>query len=173
LPATSSALIGELRADGANYKVIELKGEIVRSLSIESRFTLCNMLVEAGAKSTILEVDGKTTNWLKKHKVRNTKPIFPDKGAYYSQILEFDISHLEPQIAKPHRVDNVVPISKIEGKKIDQAFLGTCTNGRLEDLRIAASAIEGRITNPLPLLPFVQKKSPGLSSCMEFQNLTR
>ena len=137
-------LIGKLRADGANYKMIELKGEIVDSLSIESRFTLCNMMVEAGAKSAILEVDKKTTNWLKRHNVKNIIPVFPDEDACYSQILEFNISHLKPQIAKPHRVDNVISINKIEGKRIDEAFLGTCTNGRLEDLRIAASILKNR-----------------------------
>ncbi len=137
-------LIGKLRADGANYKVIELKGKVIDSLSIEARFTLCNMMVEAGAKSAILEVDEKTEKWLKRHNVKNISPVFPDKDASYSQILEFNLSNLKPQIAKPHRVDNVVPISKMEGKKVDQAFLGTCTNGRLEDLRIAASILKNR-----------------------------
>ena len=137
-------LIKKLRADGANYQVIELKGEIINSLSMESRFTLCNMMVETGAKSAILEVDEKTRKWLKEHQREEINPVFPDGDANYSQILEFNLSDLEPQIARPHRVDTVVPIKKIEGKRIDQAFLGTCTNGRLEDLRIAASILKGK-----------------------------
>ncbi|MCK4244114.1 MAG: 3-isopropylmalate dehydratase large subunit [Candidatus Omnitrophica bacterium] len=137
-------LIKKLRADGANYQVVELKGEVINSLSMESRFTLCNMMVEAGAKSAILEADDKTKKWLKEYRVKEINPVFPDANAQYSQLLEFNISDLEPQIAKPHRVDNVVSIKKIEGKRIDQAFLGTCTNGRLEDLRIAALILKGK-----------------------------
>jgi len=137
-------LIKNLRADGANYQVIELKGKGVESLSMDARFTLCNMLVETGAKSAILEVDKKTEKWLKEYKVNGINPVSPDKNASYCQVLEFNLSNLEPQIAKPHRVDNVVSLKKLAGKRIDEAFLGTCTNGRLEDLRIAASILKGK-----------------------------
>ncbi len=138
-------IIGELTADGATYKSIEFTGEVIKRLSMEGRFTISNMVVEVGAKAGIMEADEKTLKWLKEHPSgKKPKPVKADRDAHYSEILEFDISRLEPQVARPHRVDNVSPVSKIKGVKIDVAFLGTCTNGRLEDLKIAAEILRGK-----------------------------
>ena len=137
-------IIGELTADGATYKSVEFTGEAIRRLSMEGRFTISNMAVEMGAKAGIMEADGKTLKWLKEHSSKNPRPVKADRDARYSEVLEFDISNLEPQVAKPHRVDNVFPVSKIRGVRIDVAFLGTCTNGRLEDLKIAAKILRSK-----------------------------
>jgi len=138
-------IIGELTADGATYKSIEFTGEVIRKLSMESRFTICNMAVEMGAKVGMMEVDEETLRWLRKHSSKKKpKPVRPDKDAHYSEVLEFNISSLEPQVARPHRVDNVSPVSKVKGVRIDVVFLGTCTNGRLEDLKIAAKILKDR-----------------------------
>lgn len=138
-------IVGELTADGATYKSIEFTGEVVRRLSMEGRFTIANMAVEMGAKAGMMEADEKTLKWLKEHSPKKKpKPVKADRDARYSEILEFDISDLAPQIAKPHRVDNVSSISKLKGVRIDVAFLGTCTNGRLEDLKIAAKTLKDK-----------------------------
>ncbi|MCG2675904.1 3-isopropylmalate dehydratase large subunit [bacterium] len=138
-------IIGELTADGATYKSIEFTGEVIRRLSMEGRFTICNMAVEMGAKAGMMEADEKTLKWLKRHSSgKRSKSVKADREAHYSEVLEFDISSLEPQIAKPHRVDNVSPVSKVKGVRIDVAFLGTCTNGRLEDLRVASKILKNK-----------------------------
>ena len=143
-------LIGEEGAEGANYKAIEFEGELINDLSMESRFTIANMVVEMGAKVGIMNVDEKTREWIKEHSpsVSSLHPIEADEKAVYENILEYDLSSLEPQVAKPHRVDNVAPVGELAGQKIDQAFLGTCTNGRLEDLRIAAGILKGKEVHP-------------------------
>ncbi len=136
-------IIGELTADGATYKSVEFTGGVIKNLSMEGRFTICNMAVEMGAKAGIMEADEKTLKWLKKHSSgKKPKPVKADRDAHYSEVLEFDISSLKPQVAEPHRVDNVFPIGKVKGIKIDVAFLGTCTNGRLEDLKVAAHILK-------------------------------
>lgn len=138
-------IIGKLTADGATYKSIEFTGEGIKNLSMEGRFTICNMAVEMGAKVGMMEADEKTLKWLKEHpSKKKPQPVKADRDACYNEVLEFDISRLEPQVAKPHRVDNVSPVSKVKGVKIDVAFLGTCTNGRLEDLKIAAKILKDR-----------------------------
>ncbi|NOX97587.1 MAG: 3-isopropylmalate dehydratase large subunit [Nitrospirae bacterium] len=144
-------LIGERGAEGANYKAIEFTGELINELSVESRFTITNMVVEMGAKVGIMNVDDKTREWIKEHSNLSALSLYPveaDEGAVYEEVLEYDFSSLEPQVAKPHRVDNVSPVGEVAGKKIDQAFLGTCTNGRLEDLRVAAGILKGREVHP-------------------------
>jgi len=138
-------IIGELTADGATYKSVEFTGEVTENLSMEGRFTISNMAVEMGAKAGMMEADEKTLKWLKEHpSKKKPKPVKADRDAYYSEVLEFDISNLEPQVAKPHRVDNVSPVSEVKGVRIDVAFLGTCTNGRLEDLNIAAKILKNK-----------------------------
>lgn len=138
-------IIGELTADGATYKSIEFSGKVIKNLSMEGRFTICNMAVEMGAKAGMMEADEKTLKWLKEHPSgKKPKPVKADRDAHYSEVLEFDVSSLEPQVAKPHRVDNVFPVSKVKGIKIAVAFLGTCTNGRLEDLRVASEILKNK-----------------------------
>lgn len=137
-------LIGDMTADGATYKSVEFVGEAISDLSIDARMTITNMAIEMGAKAGIMEADDKIFEWLKKYTSCTWNPVSADKDAKYIDVREYDVSNLEPQIAKPHRVDNVVGISEIEGLTIHQAVIGTCTNGRLKDLEIAASILKGR-----------------------------
>ncbi len=136
-------IIGDLTANGSTYKAVEFYGSATKNLSVDSRLTISNMVVEMGAKAGIFEADKKTYSWLKKQgitKVGNAQKA--DENAAYSKIIRYDVSKLVPQIARPHTVDNVAPINKIAGKIIHEGFIGTCTNGRLEDLKIAASILK-------------------------------
>lgn len=135
-------IIGDLGADGATYKAIEYFGPTIEEMSISGRMTLCNMGVEMGAKATIVPPDEKTDAFLKGRAREEYSPVFSDPGSY-DTVLEYDVSDLEPQVAFPCRVDNVRPVSELEGTRIDQVFIGTCTNGRLEDLEAAAKIIKG------------------------------
>ena len=138
-------LIGQLTEDGANYQAVELTGETISSLSMGSRFTICNMGTEMGAKAAMMEADEATRHWLTRQgRPGPIKPVKPDGDAVYSRVLEFQAGRLEPQIAKPHKVDNVVPLKEVAGTPIQEAVIGTCTNGRLEDLEIAAAILKGR-----------------------------
>ncbi|MEG6521443.1 3-isopropylmalate dehydratase large subunit [Desulfotomaculum sp. 1211_IL3151] len=141
-------LIGQVTADGCTYMAAEYTGEAIAALSMEGRFTVANMAIEMGAKAGLMEADEKTYNWLKLHSDQEFTAVSADEDANYYKVLEFDVSNLEPQVAKPHRVDNVAPLSEVKGKPIQQAVLGTCTNGRLEDLRIAASILAGKRIHP-------------------------
>jgi len=141
-------IIGKLKADYASYKAIEYGGPVLDKLNMDGRFTIANMSVEMGAKAGIMPFDKKTEAWLSKRTQGKFKPVSSDKDARYEKIVEFDISKIEPQLACPHTVDNVKPISEAKGTKIDQAFLGTCTNGRLEDLEIAAKILKGKRIHP-------------------------
>lgn len=137
-------LIKELTSDGCTYQSIEFTGEVIENLSISGRCTLANMSVETGAKCGIMLGDKKTEQWLKEKGVRDFSFVFPDKDAIYSEIKEYNLSELEPQVAQPHSVDNVCSIRQLENISINQVFLGTCTNGRLEDLRVASQILKGR-----------------------------
>ena len=141
-------IIKDLRADGATYKSLEFCGPVIKSLSLDQRFTICNMAVELGAKFGVIEPDEKVFSFLKKRTKIKFKSQFADKNAKYCLIKEYDISKISPQVAKPHTVDNVCNIEEVVGTSIDQAFLGTCTNGRLEDLEVAAKILKGRKINP-------------------------
>jgi homoaconitate hydratase family protein len=136
--------IGTVKADGATYQAIEFRGATVDEMSVEGRLTLCNMAVEMGAKTGIVEPDRKTVEYLHSQGVRPEKPIVGDHDAQYAQTLTFDASELEPQVACPHYVDNVKPVTDVEGVLVNQVFLGSCTNGRMEDLRLAAGILKGR-----------------------------
>ncbi|MDO8602326.1 MAG: 3-isopropylmalate dehydratase large subunit [Candidatus Omnitrophota bacterium] len=141
-------VIGKLGADYATYKAVEFSGEYITSLSMDARFTIANMVIEMGAKAGLMEPDEKTYGWLKAQGLKGKgKNIKSDKNATYLEVLEFDVSKITPQIARPHTVDNVTPVNKLKKTKIDQAFLGTCTNGRLEDLVIAHSILKNRKIN--------------------------
>jgi 3-isopropylmalate/(R)-2-methylmalate dehydratase large subunit len=137
-------IIGSVRAHGANYKSLEFTGSAIQDMSIDGRMTLCNMVVEMGAKSGIIEPDQKTINYIRNRALRDFNPIYSDENAEYDGELSFDVSGLEPQVACPNAVDNVKPISEVGEIEIDQAFLGSCTNGRLEDLRVAAEILKGK-----------------------------
>jgi len=139
-------LIGKISAEGANFKVIEYHGDTIRNMSTSGRLTICNMSVEAGATSGIVPPDEETLNYLKNVAgVQGNIEIFgPDADAEYDSIVEIDAGSLQSQIACPHTVDNVKPVSELEGTKIQQIVIGSCTNGRLNDLKIAADIIRGK-----------------------------
>ncbi|MFQ5894407.1 MAG: 3-isopropylmalate dehydratase large subunit, partial [Nitrospinota bacterium] len=137
-------LIGKMGADGLTYKSAEFAGEAIESLSVQARFTISNMAIEMGAKVGLMQADARVGEWFARRTDRRFEPVDPDPDARYSHVLVMDVSRLEPQVAKPHRVDNVFPLSEAEGTPIQQALIGTCTNGRLEDLREAAAILRGR-----------------------------
>lgn len=137
-------LIGDMTADGATYRAVEYTGPIISDLSVEARFTISNMAIEMGAKCGLMAADEKTAAWIKKHSERDFTPIFSDQDAVYADVKTYDLSNLAPQIAKPHTVDNVSPVADLVGLPIQQGVIGTCTNGRLEDLRIAAAILKDR-----------------------------
>jgi 3-isopropylmalate/(R)-2-methylmalate dehydratase large subunit len=141
-------LIGDITADGATYVSAEFTGEAIAGLSMEGRFTVANMAIEMGAKAGLIDADEKTFNWLKQYTDQEYRAVKADPDASYAAIKEYDAASLAPQVAKPHRVDNVVPVTEVAGTPIHQAVIGTCTNGRLEDLRIAAELLEGRQIHP-------------------------
>jgi len=136
-------LIGQLTAQGANFKVIEFHGETVRRMRTSGRLVLCNMAVEAGATAGIVPPDRETLRYLRREAgVEGEVPLLrPDRGARYERVVEIDVSELEPQVACPHTVDNVKPIAQVAGKRINQIVIGSCTNGRLDDLEIAAQIL--------------------------------
>ena len=136
-------VIGDLGADGATYKAVEYIGPAIEGLSISGRMTLCNLGVEMGAKAAIVPPDEKTDEWLRGRARQPYTQVFSDPDSYQQQ-YDYDIAELEPQVAAPFRVDNVRPVSELAGLEIDQAFIGTCTNGRLEDLEAAARILKGK-----------------------------
>jgi len=141
-------IIGELGADGADYRAVEFTGPVLGELTVASRMVLCNMVAEMGAKIGVAEPDDKTRAWLNGRSVAGFQEVFADPDASYERVIEYDVSGLLPQVAKPHTVDNVVPVTEVLGTRIDQAFIGTCTNGRLEDFRVAAQILGGRKIAP-------------------------
>ncbi|TET16672.1 MAG: 3-isopropylmalate dehydratase large subunit [Dehalococcoidia bacterium] len=136
--------IGDIGVDGALYSAMEFSGEAITSLSMDSRFTMANMAIEAGAKAGIFGVDDKTLDYVKPRAKRPYTVYEPDDSAQYSRVIEYDASKLEPQIAFPHLPSNTRPISQVGEIEIDQVVIGSCTNGRLEDLTIAAEVLQGR-----------------------------
>lgn len=143
-------LIGQISAQGANFKVLEFHGSTIESMPVSGRLTICNMAVEAGATSGIVPADMETFKYLT-HEAGTTRffnPVLPDADAYYDLHVTIDATKLEPQIACPHTVDNVKPISDVEGTMITQVVIGSCTNGRLDDLAIAAKFLKGKKVSP-------------------------
>ncbi len=141
-------LAGQIGVDGATYQAIEFGGSAIEALSVEARMTISNMAIEVGAKAGLMQADEKTLAWFEGRGEKTPAPAGPDADADYVRELTFDASAIGPQVAKPHAVDNVSPIEAVEGTPIAQGFLGTCTNGRLEDLAIAAGILKGRRVHP-------------------------
>lgn len=141
-------IIGDLRADGADYCSVEFSGETIREMSVAGRMVLTNMAAEMGAKNAVVEPDEVTRAWLKGRVANGYHEFHADPDANYQQVIEYDVSDLPPQIAKPHTVDNVVPVTDVIGTPINQALVGTCTNGRLEDLMVAADFLRGKRIAP-------------------------
>lgn len=142
-------IIGRIGANGANYKAMEFVGEGMKTLSMSDRISICNLCVEAGAKTALMEVDDIALDYLKKHGRQPKACYRSDEDAQFSAVYDIDLDEIEPIVAKPHFVDNVVPAAEAKGIKIDEAFLGSCNNGRIEDLRVGAKLLEGRKVNPL------------------------
>ncbi len=142
-------LIGLIGADGATYKALEFHGSTIKNMTMADRFTLANMAVEAGAKAGLFVTDEKTKEYLKE-KGREDKfvEIKPDDNAVYERIIEINASTLEPTVSCPHTVDNTKLAKDLKDVKINQVFIGTCTNGRIEDLRVAAEILKGKQVNP-------------------------
>jgi 3-isopropylmalate/(R)-2-methylmalate dehydratase large subunit len=137
-------IIGQIGSDGATYNACEFGGETTRNMSISERMTLCNMAIEMGGKTGLIEPDDKTLRYVKDRSNKIYEVFKTDEDAESLKTMFIDVNDLEPQIACPHNVDNVKPVSEVEGTHIDQVFLGSCTNGRLEDLRVAAKIIKGK-----------------------------
>ena len=142
-------IITKIKADGATYKAVEFSGPVIDKLNMDGRFTICNMVVEMGAKAGFMPQDKTTIAWLKPRAgSKKIKPVAADKNAGYEQVLEFDISKLKPQVSQPHSVDNAVAAAELKNTRINEAYLGTCTNGRLADLKVAASMLKSRKISP-------------------------
>ena len=138
-------IIGDISASGANYCSVEFHGD-VNKLTVEDRFTITNMGVEMGAKNSVFPVDDVTISYLNSIGISKSyyNSIYPDNNAHYIKEYDYDLSLIEPMIACPHSVDNVKPVDEIEGLEIQQCFIGTCTNGRISDLNIAANILKGK-----------------------------
>jgi len=139
-------LIGAISAEGANFKVIEFHGPAIRSMSTSGRLTICNMSVEAGATAGIVPADDETVRYLREE-AGVTEPlnlVQPDPDAEYAQVVEIDAATLEPQVACPHTVDNVKPVGEVQGVAVNQVVIGSCTNGRLDDIEEVARRVKGK-----------------------------
>jgi len=140
--------IGDIGVDGALYSAMEFTGEAIDALTMAGRFTMANMAIEAGAKAGIFRVDGKTLDYVKSRARRPYKVYEPDSDAEYSQVIEYDVSAIEPQVALPYSPANTKPVSQVGDTEIDQVLIGSCTNGWLEDLQISARILKGRKVHP-------------------------
>lgn len=137
-------IIGKIGANGANYKAMEFAGPGLAGLSVSDRFVLCNLAVEAGAKTGLMPVDEVTLEYLEAHSREPVACYESDPDAEFAEVYDIDLSEIQPVVAKPHFVDNLAPVSEVAGTKIHEAFLGSCSNGRLEDLRLGAEVIKGK-----------------------------
>ena len=140
--------IGQIGVDGARYMAMEFHGSAISQLSMDGRFTMANMAIEAGGKAGLFLVDNKTIEYVRPRAKRDFKVYEPDADASYAQVVEFDASQIEPQVAFPHLPSNSKPISQVGKVAVDQAVIGSCTNGRLEDLQVAADLMKGRMVHP-------------------------
>ncbi|MBI5810996.1 MAG: 3-isopropylmalate dehydratase large subunit [Deltaproteobacteria bacterium] len=137
-------VIGDIGVDGALYRAMEFTGPVIERLSMDSRLSMCNMAIEAGAKSGIIAPDRITKAYVEKRAERPFKFYSSDEGAVYADVREYDCGNIEPKVAFPHLPENTRNISEVERVKIDQVVIGSCTNGRLEDLKVAAKILKGK-----------------------------
>jgi 3-isopropylmalate/(R)-2-methylmalate dehydratase large subunit len=140
--------IGDIGVDGALYAAMEFHGEAIAELSMDGRFTMANMAIEAGAKAGLFQTDGKTLEYIKSRAKRRYQVYEPDEDSQYEKVIEYDVSVIEPQVAFPHLPSNTKGISEVGEVRIDQAVIGSCTNGRIEDLRLAAQVLRGQKVHP-------------------------
>jgi len=137
-------LVGYFGADGLSYKSVEFYGDFIENLGLDGRITIASMVTEMDGKIGFMVPNAEVINFLKEKTGKDIKPISPDKDAEYIETHDFDVSNLEPMISCPHSPDNVKAVREVEGKEIDQVFIGSCTNGRIEDLRIVAKILKGK-----------------------------
>lgn len=138
-------VMGDVKSDGADYMSVEFHGDGIANMSIAERMTLCNLGIEMGAKNAACAPDRKVLDYIKgKEKAKNWEALWADPDAVYAKEFSYDLKDIVPGVAKPHTVDNYAPIDEVKGQKIDQAFLGSCTNGRIEDLHAAAQVLKGK-----------------------------
>lgn len=137
-------IIGDVGANGCNYKVMEFAGEGAHELTINDRLVLCNLAVEAGAKTGIVEPDEKVVEYVTSRGRKAEHLFVSDEDAVFEKVYEYDLSQIQPVAARPDFVDDVVPVSQVKGTKIHQAFLGSCNNGRIDELRVAAEILKGK-----------------------------
>jgi len=140
--------IGDIGVDGALYSVMEFAGEVIDTLPLDGRFTIANMAIEAGAKAGIFKVDRKALDYIRDRARREYKVYKSDKDAEYAKVVEYDASKITPQVALPSLPSNTKPVTEIGKIEVDQVVIGSCTNGRLSDLRIAAKILKGRKVHP-------------------------
>jgi len=140
--------IGKIGVDGALYRAMEFTGPVIEELSMDSRFTMCNMAIEAGGKNGIIAPDEKTKQYIEGRMKFPYEFYYSDEDAKYLEIYEIDVTNMEPQVAFPHLPENTKPVSEAINVRIDQAVIGSCTNGRIEDLRIAAEVLKGNKVHP-------------------------
>ncbi len=158
-------LISKIGVDGGRYKALEFTGSAIDSLSVESRLTMANMAVEAGAKVGLFPVDAKTLDYCRAAGRKDVKPLAADPGARYESVVSHNVSAMEPLVACPHIPENVRPVSQVKNVPINQVFIGSCTNGRIEDMRQAAAILKGRKVKKglrcivMPATPLVWKKA--------------
>ena len=155
-------LIGDIGVDGALYRTLEFKGDTIETLSMDNRFSICNMAIEAGAKNGIIEADDITKEYLKNRSLREPKYIYSDENAIYEKVLEYDCTKIEPTVAYPNLPENTHSVSEAakDNIKIDQVIIGSCTNGRLEDIKMAAEIAKGKHIHPdvrVIILPATQE----------------
>lgn len=151
--------IGRIGVDGALYKSLEFTGDAIENLDMDGRFTMCNMAIEAGAKAGLIAPDKTTLDYVAQRAVREFRALISDPDARYEKVLEFDVAEIEPQVAFPHLPGNTHPVRETQDIKIDQVIIGSCTNGRIEDLRMAAKVLEGKKVHPgvrLIIIPATQ-----------------
>lgn len=159
-------ILGQTGADGATYKACEFAGPSIANMSVSDRMVLCNMAIEMGGKTGMVEPDEKTFDYLKGRTNKTFTPVKTDLNALSLEIRDIDVSELEPQVACPHNVDNVKPVSEVD-TEIDQVFLGSCTNGRLDDMREAAKILKGKeIANETRMLVIPASKEV-YSACLD------
>jgi 3-isopropylmalate/(R)-2-methylmalate dehydratase large subunit len=158
-------VIGDIGVDGARYCAMEFAGEALRHLTMDERFSIANMAVEAGGKNGIMEPDDVVLDWVRPRARRRFEPVYADRDASFTRVVEYDTSVLEPVVSAPSSPGNVVPVREAAGVKVDQVFIGTCTNGRLEDLRAAARVMAGRSVHArtrmlvIPATPSIYKQA--------------
>jgi len=159
------AVIGQIGVAGARYKALEFGGETIDALSVEGRMTMANMAIEAGGKVGLFAADEKTLAYCREHGRSGDSALVPDVGAHYERRLTIDAGALSPQVACPHLPENVRPVEDCEDVRIDQAVIGSCTNGRIEDLRVAAAILKGKKADKnvrlivLPATPGIWKQA--------------